>query len=102
MAAESFYIGTDLKFKIEITAEGFDMATDTFTVQLKSGSDTIDVPSENIVSDGEGGYYLLVSTSQLKGGLLQMIVTANVPDEDFSDGIRHEVERVNLCTIKTV
>lgn len=100
--ASGYYIGTDLKFKINITAEGFDMSTDAFSIKLRSGNSLIDVPNENIVSDGEDGYFLLVNTSQLKAGLLQMIVIAEVPDDDFPSGIRHEVDRVNLCTIKQV
>lgn len=100
--ANGYYIGTDLKFKINISAEGFNMATDNFNIKIRSGNSLINVPNENIVPDGEGGYYLLINTSQLKVGLLQLIIIAEVPDNDFPTGIRHEVERINLCTIKQV
>lgn len=100
--AGSYYIGTDLKFRIDIQAEGFDMANDDFSIQLRSGNDLIEVPDDNIVYDEDGNYFLLVNTSQLKAGPLQMIVTANVPDGDFPNGVRREVDRVNLCMIKQV
>ena len=107
--ANGFYIGTDLKFKIEIKAAGFDMENDNFSIQLRNGDKTIDVPDDNIVSDSDGNYYLLVSTSELKSGPLTMIVTAEVPDDDFPENSeeflpskRREVEKINLCTIKVV
>lgn len=100
--AEGFYIGTDLKFKIDIKAEGFDMEFDDFSIMLKCGNDTLDLPDECIVSDGDGGYYILVDTSVFTSGPLQMIVTAYVPDDDFPTGIRHEVVKVDLCRIKNV
>ena len=61
--ANGYYIGTDLKFKINISAEGFNMATDNFSIKLRTGNSLITVPPENIVPDGEDGYYLLINTS---------------------------------------
>lgn len=98
-----FYTGTDLKFKIDIKADGFDMEYDDFCVALKYGNGIIEVPKENIVNDGEGNYYMLVDTSNFRGcGLVSMIVTAYVPDEDFPTGIRREVAKIDLCVIKNV
>lgn len=101
--AKGFYVGTDLKFKIDIQADGFDMEYDDFSVALKCGNNTIEVPKENIVNDGEGNWFILVSTDAFRGsGLVSMIVTAYVPDEDFPSGIRREVEKIELCVIKSV
>lgn len=101
MEEEKYYIGTDLKFKLEITASGFDQGTDEYTIDLYSGSKRITVTQDQIIDDGDG-FYLLVPTSQLKPGVLKMVVTAKVPDGDFPSGYRNEVTVQNLAYLKGV
>ena len=94
-----YYVGTDLKFAIDITAEGFDMFNDNYSIELVCGNKRVEVPKSSIV-DGGGNYYLLVDTTQFPPGTLRMIVYADVPDADFSTGVRREVEAVDLCIIR--
>lgn len=95
-----FFIGTDLKFRFEIEAEGFDIKSDKYSLVLRQGCSTMKVAAENIIDDGDGNYYLLVDTRSLKDGLLELIVTVDIPDEDFKSGVRQEIAKVRLCIIK--
>lgn len=103
---ENYYIGTDLKFQITVTADGFDQATDEYVVDLYcgdaySGCSHISIASSDIVEDS-GDFFLLVETSKLKPGKLTMVLTAYVPDEDFPTGVRKEVVVQDLAVIKNV
>ena len=96
--APGFYIGNDLKFNIDISADGFDMDDDNYEILLRCGSKKVVVSKEDIVED-DNNHYLLVDTSTFPSGLLQMIVTAFVPDSDFDSGTRREVGKIDLCYI---
>jgi len=101
MTEDRYYLGSDLKFKIEVTASGFDQATDDYTVDLYCGNKKIAYTKADIVAQ-EGNYYLLVNTSLLKPGTMKLVITAMVPDEAFASGVRREVEVVNIGTIKSI
>ena len=95
------FVGTELKFLIEITAEGFDMETDPFEIVLTCGGKSKTVPQDDIVYDeNEGKHYLLVDTTDFCSGTLVATVIAQVPDEDFESGYRREVDRAALITLK--
>ena len=100
MITDNYYIGTDLKFAINITAEGFDMDTDDYEIILRCGGKRITVPKSEIVVGENNTHYLLVNTDEFTGGTLRMVVKAQVPDDDFDDGYRAEVAAIDLCVIK--
>ena len=96
---DSYYVGTDLKFLVNITASGFSMDDDEYTIVLRCNGKEV----QGDVVEGENNeHYLLVDTSQFGSGLLKMIVYADVPDEDFPDGTRREVASFDLCDLKRV
>lgn len=97
---DTFYIGTDLKFLLDIQAEGFSMTDDDFSVTLTCANKSVELQKEDIATDGDGNYYLLVDTTQFGNGTLVATVKASVPDDDFPSGIRHEVAVIGLCIIK--
>jgi hypothetical protein len=102
MAQEDrYYLGSDLKFKIEITAAGFDQATDDYTVDLYCGNKKIAYTRADIVEQA-GDYYLLVNTSLLKPGIMKLVITAMVPDNTFASGVRREVEVKTIGVIKSI
>lgn len=102
MAQEDrYYLGSDLKFKIEITASGFDQSTDNYTVDLYCGNKKISYKKEDIVEQ-DSNYYLLVDTSLLKPGTMKLVITAFVPDDTFDSGVRKEIEVVNIGVIKNI
>ena len=103
MEESKYFIGTDLKFKITITAEGFDQGSDNYKIDLYCGNTQISIPKEDIYQDPDtDDYYLLVETSKLRPGLLKMVVTAYVPDDAFPSGIRKEVTVQNIAYIKGI
>lgn len=96
------YLGTELKFAITITADGFDMEADDFSVVFKNNGNgkTIELSKSQLVYDQEV-YYALFDTTDLGTGLVNVITTAYVPDSDFDDGFRTEVNVIyDLINIK--
>ena len=95
---ETYYKGTELKPKIELTAQGFSMTNDEFEIEVKSGRSSITMEKEDlIVKNGE--YYAYIDTNELQAGTLKLIATLHVPDSDAPDGIRNEIAVTNLCSI---
>ena len=97
-----YYIGTDLKFQITLTAEGFDQDTDRYDVQFICGSYSHTYSSENgdFATGADGNHYLLIPTSNLNPGVMKMVITAYVPDLDFDAHVRKEVESITLGPIR--
>ena len=96
---ESYYVGTDLKFKLDVAGAGFSQEADDYEVTLVCNGQRKTVPSEDIVI-GDEMFLLLVDTTRFGNGLLSAVVTAKVPDDDFEAGYRREVDVIDLCTIK--
>lgn len=101
---ERYYVGSELKFALTITCEGFEQDTDPWTATIKTqmGKSIVCSKTENSIVDGQGQWYLLVDTAQLGSGLCSIVVEIDVPDNDFEDGYRHEVYAEQLMTIKPV
>lgn len=93
------YIGTELKFILDITASGFSMVDDDFTVTLKRGSTQHTFSKNDLVRDGEDNFYVCFDSSEFGKGVIDAIVTAYVPDSDFDDGLRTEVYKFKLINI---
>jgi len=97
---ENYYIGTDLKFAITLTCDGFSMDEDDYSILLKCRNRQVTVSKEDIVVDEQDNHYLCVDSSQFGPGILQMVVTAEVPDMDFDDHSRREIARLDLCELE--
>ena len=162
MGSPTVIYGTDVKYKVEVEAEGFDPATDDITIELlvynlskhtftkeelihgttpdtpdtpddsgedgtddtntdnggddtqnNSDTDANDTPSDETPTDdqedgGEGGetpseeteLRLCLETKNYGVGQYDVIITVNIPDTDFADGIRTEVYRTHLLYVK--
>lgn len=99
MNVEKVYVGSELKFKITITASGFDMATDKFEVDLVCGKVTTHLDKTDLILS-EGSYYIPIDTSLYpRGGDLFVITTAHVPDPDFDDNVRKEIDKQQILKI---
>lgn len=100
MVLDNYYIGTELKFRLEIQAEGFDMDDDDFTVTLICGQKKKVYAKGDLVQDEQNNWYILINTNEFRDGTLRMVVKAEVPDLDFSDDSkRTEVAVVDLCKL---
>lgn len=107
------FLGTEKKYLIKIESSGFDMETDDFEVLLKRGGNTLTIRKEDMVVEPytvivdnvevtKKNYYICFNTADLGPGVVSMTVTAHVPDTDFPDGIRDEVDKFNFLRIKSV
>lgn len=99
---ERYYIGTELKFALTITSSGFDMARDPWTATITNGKNRVVCRrGENVILDDQNQWYITVDTAELGTGQYYLIVEIDVPDDDFSDGYRHEVlkQEQPLCNI---
>lgn len=113
MIDDSAFSGTERKFLVEITSPGFDMDRDEFEVALTKGavqrvfhkSDMIR-ETYTVVEDGveveKTNFYLCFDTQDFGYGIIVATVVAHVPDADFADGIRDEVEEFSLMNVKNV
>lgn len=101
------FFGSEKKERIEIVGEGFSMVDDDFDIILRRGkvektfnkSDLI----HNVTLVGETEqheFYLCFDTTDFGPGSLTCIVKAYVPDSDFPDGIRTEIDKFELTPIE--
>lgn len=97
---ESVFLGTEIKFAVNVTCEGFDMGTDDFTVMIMRGHNVVkELAKEDLVVSGEA-YLLCIDTNEIGAGAFDVAVNAQVPDQHFADGFRTEIEKVSLMTVK--
>lgn len=102
MAEELVYVGTKLKYALTITSPGFDMLTDDFTVDILGGRKRLHFDKEDLVVDENDQYYVCFDTEELGGGIIEAVITAFVPDDDFDDSIRKEVVKIELLFARKV
>ena len=94
-------IGTEKKYVIDIRSTGFSMEDDDFEVDIYRGSQTLHINKSDMIVDYEGNFYFTFNTADLGVGLATIVVTAHVPDGDFLDGIRDEVDTFRFLRIKS-
>ena len=108
MSNKSF-VGSEKKERIEIVGDGFSMLDDNFEIILRRGSVEKTYRKEDIVHNVEiidgkevHEWILCYDTSDFGPGNLTCIVKAYVPDTDFPDGYRTEIEKFPLAPIETL
>lgn len=95
------YVGTELKYTLNIETEGFSMDTDDFKIIVRSSHGTIEIPKSQMILTDNDEYLFTVDTSELGAGDYYVSVVAYVPDTDFDDGLRTEVTKQLLCVVKS-
>lgn len=93
------FVGTELKYTIDIQADGFSMDTDDFLVTIKSTKTSIQFTKEEMSKTQDDKYLFTINTAELGTGEYNISVTAYIPDDDFEDGLRTEVTRELLCVV---
>lgn len=101
--------GSERKFLLEITAPGFSMHDDNFTVTLKQNTIVKEFAKADIIEESytdEGTekyrYYLCFDTSIFNRGPVVCIVRAYVPDTDFPDGLRTEIDQFEITVVEPI
>ena len=101
---EKHYVGTELKFSLTITSQGFNMNTDPWTATITNGKNSVTCSRGNNSILDSSQWYILVDSSQIGVGQYYLIVEIDVPDNDFPDGYRHEVlkQEYPICNVLRV
>lgn len=85
-------IGTDLKINVQLEPIGdlhmsdYDFSAKFYTRAIKP----VVVHKRDMIQVDNDNYIARVYTSSMTPGLLMMVVTAQIPDADFPDGLRTE------------
>lgn len=97
-----YYLGSDFKALVILTAPDFDMDLDDWSVSVYiDDKKTHTYKKADCVRDNDGKYYVPVSRDYLKKtGTLKLVGNAEIPDEDFPDGVRHESVPVTIGKYK--
>lgn len=92
--------GEEVKFKITINQQGFNMQTNDFKVKLTWGmlNKEITITKEQMVFNEMDEWFFMFDTSQMVGRV-KAECSFYVPDSDYPDGYRTEVNRQFLCTV---
>jgi hypothetical protein len=99
---DNAYKGTDLKILVELTAPGFDMDTDHWTIGIKSRNKIVKYITKEEAVRKEDGWFVTVRAADLKPGTIEVVGFAEIPDEDFDDNIRNEVGKEYLLEYNKV
>lgn len=81
--------GTELKYKVVITATGFSMNDDDWSVTISRGQTTRTYAKADCIH-GADGWYVCFDTSVFGPGDYYATLTAYVPDTDLPGGLRTE------------
>lgn len=95
------FVGTLLKYKIEIAVEGFDQDEDDFEVEVRRGGQSVTIRKADMAHTQEG-WFLLIDTAALGPGKYEVITRALVSDGDAPDGLRPEVDKQTLIIVSSV
>lgn len=98
---DRIFVGTELKFKIDIEAAGFSMADDNFTVDIVRGDKVQHFEKADLIQDEED-FYVCFDSAYFGTGIVRAVIYAYVPDNDFGDGLRTEVYQLDLIRIENV
>lgn len=94
------YIGTDLKFLVEPTADGFNKVRDEWEVTISRGQNERTFSKSELAKDEQDNFYVCFSTDYFGVGQYYITVTTHTPDEDFEDGFRDDIQQYPLCKIE--
>lgn len=102
------WVGTALKYKVEITAEGFSMDEDDFEIEVRRGKESVIYQKSDLLihepedPEAETEYYLPVDTEALGPGRYEVITRAYVPDDDWEGGLRTEIDKQLLTIVNAL
>lgn len=101
--SDFYYVGGDLKVAVAFEATGFDMVRDDWEVSLKVGNSVLKTYQKAEVSmDESGTWFIPVVAEDLKPGAIDVVFRAHVPDTDFQNGYRRDVDKKKLTDYKKI
>ena len=93
--------GAEVKFKIAIEREGFIMTRDNFELKLSWGlmDQEKTIKKNQMLTNESGEYFFVFTVSDDMVGRLMVECSYDVPDGDYPDGHRTEVNRQCLALV---
>lgn len=106
MINDLVFLGTELKLSVKIDQIGdYSMDDYDFTVEAYcSPKKTISCKKEELIRVDQDNYIILIDTEVLGAGTIKAKIIAEIPDGDFSDGLRTEVKIIDtgINIVKTL
>ena len=90
------FIPSEVKFAFSLTADGFSMDDDDFKVVIQGSKSSVTLAKADCFDDGAGNWFFAFDSAEVGQGQPTGIFTAYVPDADFPDGFRTEVDKILL------
>lgn len=101
--SNTWFVGSTLKFAINIERKGFNMLWDGWRVTVTRGDKQIVCDRDNnSISDEDNQWYFLVDTKELGVGTYKIKVEIDVPDDDFPEKVCREVYGQNLIKVTSI
>ena len=94
--------GEMAKYQVIIEHEDFSMTENDFRLILTWGmrGDSLTISKADMLENDNGQFYFTFNTKDMVGKV-QVECQYDVPDDDYEDGYRTEVERQPLCFVNT-
>lgn len=94
-------IGTELKINVHVEPiDGFHMSGYDFTCRFYIYANRyVELGKSEMIRMDDDNYIACIDSSKLGTGNIMMRIMAYIPDADFSDGFRTEVETVDTMVI---
>ena len=94
--------GEMAKYQIIIEHEDFSMTENDFRLLLTWGmrGESLTISKADMLENDNGQFYFTFATKDMVGKV-QVECQYDVPDDDYEDGYRTEVERQPLCFVNT-
>lgn len=93
------FVGSDVKFRVTITADGFSQDTDNWDVTITRGSTSHTYAKADCIQAIDG-WYVAFNTADFGAGRYTATIAAYIPDTDFPDGTRKEVKRIEFLLVE--
>lgn len=92
--------GDEGKYNITIKRQGFLMSRDNFQVKLSWGmlDQSMTIHKNKMLTNEAGDWFFVFDTTGMVGRVVAEC-SFDIPDEDYPDGFRTEVNRQFLCTV---
>lgn len=89
-------VGTELKINVHVEPiDGFHMSDYDFACRFYIYTNRyVELKKSEMIKVDEDNYIACIDSSTLGAGAIMMRITAQIPDADFPDGLRTEIEKV--------
>ncbi len=90
-------VGTELKINVHVEPiDGFHMSDYDFTCRFYIYANRyVELGKSEMIRVDDDNYIACIDSGKLSAGLIMLRITAQIPDSDFPDGIRTEIETVS-------